>query len=287
MSDCCLWTGSILLPICNQFFYCKCINQVGLHLEHGYARSITQFAADLGPVVWKIASKKIERVLPVGLKFGPGWIGENEALKHLQSLFTEEKSSESSIPYDNTSKLLHHSTSDSNTVVANGFLWQGREDFEITDLDSKSELISLKSSIGGREPVPRFGIQQKHTICSDINGLNGGFGSDTSVPSQMLGIDSSGNTTICPMSRKNHESNEAGFPETARTHSGNLLALGSGTTSEVVLGGKASWQRSAMHHKNGSFSFPPDLNVSFRQTGSHSSNVQIVAAQQPDLALQL
>jgi hypothetical protein len=276
MSDCCLWTGSILLPICNQFFYCKCINQVGLHLEHGYARSITQFAADLGPVVWKIASKKIERVLPVGLKFGPGWIGENEALKHLQSLFTEEKSSESSIPYDNTSKLLHHSTSDSNTVFANGFLWQGREDFESTDLDSKSELISLKSSIGGREPVPRFGIQQKHTICSD-----------TSVPSQMLGIDSSGNTTICPMSRKNHESNEAGFPETARTHSGNLLALGSGTTSEVVLGGKASWQRSAMHHKNGSFSFPPDLNVSFRQTGSHSSNVQIEAAQQPDLALQL
>jgi hypothetical protein len=137
----------------------------------------------------------------------------------------------------------------SNTVFVTGFLWQGREDFQSKDLDSRSELISLKSSIGGIEPVPPFGIQQKHIICSDINGLNGGFGSDfspqirmvrlatptgmpvsddTSVPSQMLGIDSSCNTAICPMSRDDHESNEAGFSETARTHSGNLLALGSG-----------------------------------------------------------
>ena len=300
-----MWTGSLLLSISNQFFYCKCINQVGLDLEHGYARSITRFAADLGPLVWKIASNKIERVLPVGLNFGPGWIGENEALKHMQSLFTEEKSSVSSIPDDNASKILHHSRSDLNSVFANGF-------FGSTDLDSRSELISLKSSIGGIEPVPPYGIQQKHSISSDINGLNGGFGSDfssqirmvrlatptgmpisddTSVPAQMLGIDSSGNTTICPMSRNDHESNEARFSETARTHSRNLLALGSGLkslgTPELVLGGKASWQRSAMHDKHDSSSFPPDLNVSFQQTGSHSSNVQIDGPQQPDLALQL
>jgi hypothetical protein len=51
------------------------------------------------PIVWKIASKKIERVVPVGLKFGPGWIGENEALlKQMQSLFIADKYSESSIP---------------------------------------------------------------------------------------------------------------------------------------------------------------------------------------------
>ncbi|KAF3944206.1 hypothetical protein CMV_029305 [Castanea mollissima] len=55
--------------------------QIGLHLEHGYARSLTRFATGLGPVVWKIASQKIERVLPTGLKFGPEWVGENEASK--------------------------------------------------------------------------------------------------------------------------------------------------------------------------------------------------------------
>lgn len=51
--------------------------QVGLHAEHGYARSLARFAANLGPVVWKIASKKIEKALPPGTKFGPGVVGED------------------------------------------------------------------------------------------------------------------------------------------------------------------------------------------------------------------
>ncbi|XP_051115605.1 uncharacterized protein LOC127240829 isoform X2 [Andrographis paniculata] len=41
-----------------------------------YARSLAQFAADLGPVAWKIASKKIEAALPIGTAYGPGWVGE-------------------------------------------------------------------------------------------------------------------------------------------------------------------------------------------------------------------
>lgn len=54
------------------------INQVGLLSEFGYARSLARFAANLGPGSWKVASKKIERSLPAGLKFGPGWVGEND-----------------------------------------------------------------------------------------------------------------------------------------------------------------------------------------------------------------
>ncbi|KAK1406678.1 hypothetical protein QVD17_42197 [Tagetes erecta] len=50
---------------------------VGLHAEHGYARSLARFAANLGPLVWKIASKKIEKALPPGTKFGPGVVGED------------------------------------------------------------------------------------------------------------------------------------------------------------------------------------------------------------------
>jgi hypothetical protein len=56
------------------------MNQVGLHSEHGYARSLARFAANLGPVAWKVASKKIERSLPSGVKFGPGWVGENDII---------------------------------------------------------------------------------------------------------------------------------------------------------------------------------------------------------------
>lgn len=52
---------------------------VGLHTEYGYARSLARFAAKIGPVAWKIASKKIERCLPTAVKFGPGWVGESEA----------------------------------------------------------------------------------------------------------------------------------------------------------------------------------------------------------------
>ncbi|KAJ9554628.1 hypothetical protein OSB04_018673 [Centaurea solstitialis] len=51
---------------------------VGLHAEHGYARSLARFAANMGPVVWKVASKKIEKVLPPGVTFAPGLVGEPE-----------------------------------------------------------------------------------------------------------------------------------------------------------------------------------------------------------------
>ncbi|XP_058098555.1 uncharacterized protein LOC131243319 [Magnolia sinica] len=56
----------------------KQLMAVGVHMEHAYARSLARFAANLGPVAWKVASRKIEKVLPAGVKFGPGWVGEND-----------------------------------------------------------------------------------------------------------------------------------------------------------------------------------------------------------------
>ncbi|PWA68016.1 bromodomain-containing protein [Artemisia annua] len=60
---------------------------VGLHAEHGYARSLARFAANLGPVVWKVASKKIEKALPPGTKFAPGVVGENDIIPPPSSFF--------------------------------------------------------------------------------------------------------------------------------------------------------------------------------------------------------
>uniref|UniRef100_A0A804IL62 Bromo domain-containing protein n=1 Tax=Musa acuminata subsp. malaccensis TaxID=214687 RepID=A0A804IL62_MUSAM len=51
---------------------------VGLYMEHAYARSLARFAANLGPIGWEIAAKRIESVLPPGTKFGRGWVGDNE-----------------------------------------------------------------------------------------------------------------------------------------------------------------------------------------------------------------
>ncbi|KAJ4980469.1 hypothetical protein NE237_031306 [Protea cynaroides] len=58
----------------------KQLAAVGLHADHSHARSLVRFAASLGPVAWKVASRKIEQSLPTGLKFGRGWVGAYEPL---------------------------------------------------------------------------------------------------------------------------------------------------------------------------------------------------------------
>lgn len=57
------------------------MNQVGLQSD-GYARSLARFAANIGPVSWRIAALRIQRSLPAGVKFGPGWVGENDVAPH-------------------------------------------------------------------------------------------------------------------------------------------------------------------------------------------------------------
>ncbi|XP_022940850.1 uncharacterized protein LOC111446319 isoform X2 [Cucurbita moschata] len=56
---------------------------VGLHAEHGYVRSLALFVADLGPVVWKIAYKKIESS---SRELGRVLIQEIEMLKQQQRM---------------------------------------------------------------------------------------------------------------------------------------------------------------------------------------------------------
>ncbi|CAB4291011.1 unnamed protein product [Prunus armeniaca] len=80
----------------------KHLMAVGLHSDYGYARSLTRFAANIGPVAWNIAAKKIERSLPPGVKFGPGWVGENDVVPHrpllLASASLEQPYSSEPIP---------------------------------------------------------------------------------------------------------------------------------------------------------------------------------------------
>ncbi|XP_042037341.1 uncharacterized protein LOC121783360 isoform X2 [Salvia splendens] len=58
----------------------KHLMPVGLYSDHSYARSLARFAATLGSVIWKVASKRIEQALPQGFKFGQGWVEEYEPL---------------------------------------------------------------------------------------------------------------------------------------------------------------------------------------------------------------
>ncbi|KAJ3705331.1 hypothetical protein LUZ61_009036 [Rhynchospora tenuis] len=58
----------------------KQLLSIGLETEHCYARSLARFAAFLGPTAWQIASSRIERSLPAGIKFGRGWVDDFEPL---------------------------------------------------------------------------------------------------------------------------------------------------------------------------------------------------------------
>ncbi|PRQ25185.1 putative chromatin remodeler Bromodomain family [Rosa chinensis] len=80
----------------------KQLMPVGLQSD-GYARSLARFAANLGPVAWRIAAQRIQRSLPAGVKFGPGWVGENDVAPHrplvLASSSKEQPSSPQPLPF--------------------------------------------------------------------------------------------------------------------------------------------------------------------------------------------
>ncbi|GAA0165415.1 chromatin/chromatin-binding, or -regulatory protein [Lithospermum erythrorhizon] len=53
---------------------------VGLHVDLAYASSLARFAGSFGPVAWRVASLRIEQILPPGTKFGLGWVGDYKPL---------------------------------------------------------------------------------------------------------------------------------------------------------------------------------------------------------------
>ncbi|XP_035820679.1 uncharacterized protein [Zea mays] len=62
----------------------KLLVPVGVQLQQSYSRSLARFAAQLGPVCWEIASRRIERSLAPGTKFGRGWVGDGETPNSFQ-----------------------------------------------------------------------------------------------------------------------------------------------------------------------------------------------------------
>ncbi|XWS24606.1 hypothetical protein CRYUN_Cryun28dG0117300 [Craigia yunnanensis] len=225
---------------------------VGLSAENGYATSLARFAADLGPAVWKIASKKIESVLPSGLKFGPGWVGENRAIEQPQSSFSERQRSSNSLSVNHSIRLLSPATSGSNSIAAIRFPLQGREDAEtVRGLSSQNDLTS----------APSHQFQQRPLLHSGSS------------------------STMCPMPANDFLSKETKSADSSiALHSGNAMAVGSDLVSHAAT--NVGLQRKS-YNKQDFLPFPPDLNVRFPAPGSPTSSVPIGSSQHPDLALQL
>ncbi|KAE8661570.1 serine/threonine-protein kinase PBS1-like [Hibiscus syriacus] len=131
---------------------------VGVYVEHGYTRSLARFAASLGSVAWKIASKRIQECLPAEVNFGPGWVVENDIpaqrpLQHTSLSFP---------PGQQTSSLLC-SVRRNSCSATESYIPETREDkkpsYPKADNLSKKHVPSVQSISDDHlsKPIPAFG----------------------------------------------------------------------------------------------------------------------------------
>lgn len=277
-------------------------------MEHSYARSLARFAADLGPVAWKIASRKIGSVLPPGVKFGPGYVGENEASSPSPFFSFDKHQSSSSLACDgNKGRPVTPPTSGVNTVTTSGF----QDKDNLVDIDRKISFqnnmaVQQGTPVSGIRPEQSFHTPNKNAFQAERNGFNSVFGYN--FPSQM-GLVRPGmlaahsgpeeaqlpiTTPICdststPITSANHVdlAEQKGSEDVKTSHSGFSMAPNIGSDQYTVAEGKPSWQAVTSHPRQYSQPVQPDLNVQLQAPSSPSSGLRIGSPQQPDLALQL
>lgn len=250
------------------------INQVDLQPQnHGYARSLARFAANLGPVVWRVASKKIRSVLPSGTNFGPGWVGEHEMLEPSRFPFSQKQNAHSS--------SYEHPSSASSSMGLNLVV----EDVESARrLASQSKLTSPSNSTGDANS-----LSQANMNCSGV--MVG-----TAMQNMPSLIPTSYEAAMHPeapaMASSSYRTNQA-IP--AKYIKSNNLSQGSSglqpfnsfrsnaPPSEELAW---NWPVHQVEYKTDRCPNPLDSNARFRVQGSPSSGL-LISSQQPDLGLQL
>jgi len=229
------------------------IYQVGLNMEYGYAKSLARYAANLGPVAWKIASRRIETVLPSGIKFGQGWVGENPAgpeeddsqKQNLLMSSGKQKCSNDLASDDHSNRILSPTASVSSAFIGNRH--------------ASSQAIEETTPPPARVLNPEIDHPSSSSHQAGLliktessNGLIRGFNHNAN---QMLGI---------ARQQQPNVSNEA-------------------TPVSQQQGSLFPYPKQEFHR------FPPDLNARLVSPNSPGSNQQTgsSSSQHPDLALQL
>ncbi|XP_068645859.1 uncharacterized protein [Aristolochia californica] len=195
---------------------------LGFHMEHAYVRSLTRFAVNLGPTAWRVASRKIERLLPPGTKFGPGWVGENEAPNQSphqplpSSSFTGPQPVGPSPQLPSKARLLACNSvqhegdklsvkqESSNNLSASEASWTrtppvstSRTSIIVSSSDSAEIPETLRgknfetgynihNSNSGVRPKPPYQLHQNSQTHSPVNGFNPGFGFNLSQVGKMI-----------------------------------------------------------------------------------------------------
>ncbi|KAK7409864.1 hypothetical protein VNO78_00232 [Psophocarpus tetragonolobus] len=271
---------------------------VGVHMKHSYARSLAHFAADLGPVVWKIAASKISSVLPPGHEFGPGWVSEDDRSQRQQFPVGEEGSRTSDPPVPEDYRSRFSSPPGSFPLANRSCLQSG----DMGMNNYQNELNPVVNTVGGSETITPVRIQRESMAHSDDFGSHDRLGS--SYPSQMkmvrlADLTGSSSAGFVPQmsdmdpisSRFSHNTNPSlkGQYLSKSLDSGNLLARESGLEPRGWSqgAGKSSWQGLEVPTKQNSFALANDLNGRLESTNSPISNVEAGSQLQPNLALQL
>ncbi|KAK4804138.1 hypothetical protein SAY86_003955 [Trapa natans] len=239
--------------------------------DHGYARSLARFAANLGPVVWRIASKKIRSVLPNGVNFGPGWVGEDEILGQAPPPF-----------------------------------FQGQNTFSSYGRPSASPSMALNNVVEDVESTRRLASQSKLTSPSnshgDVNSMNQadiGYSTGTmgTMMQNMLSpipalFEASMRSETPAMVSSSYMTNRvipANYVESINNSSHGSSGLQSfNPIRPLPPSEELSWNRLAQQpeYKLERGPIPPNSNARFLVQGSPNSSL-LVSSQQTDLGLQL
>lgn len=274
-------------------------------MEHSYARSLARFASNLGPDVWRIATKKLEKVLPPGTKFGPGFVGEYEAPPQPTYFSFDKQRSSHNLACDGNS---------SRSVI--GF--QAKDDMvEVGKRSgSQNEVAAPSAPFLEIKPGLIHG-QTKPAFNPGRNGFNGVFGYNfpsqvgaarqatgsgqsqsvsevASLPSQIPGmVPENGSSSAHSALKMETDSEEHKYLESVRTLlSGNSIPLNAGSelerVAEATTGStRSSWKTLSPHPRQHPLSVQPDLNVRLQGPVSPGAALRVASPQQPDLALQL
>ncbi|XP_051118221.1 uncharacterized protein LOC127242643 [Andrographis paniculata] len=258
----------------------KRLAPVGFQEALAYARSLARYAANLGPVAWKLASKKIETVLPAGVEYGHGWVGDKQAPSQLFSHPTDKQKAVNSVSVDcNSGKHISPQDSDASPTVASGLSAEA-----VKKLNSQNELSRRGNTA----------IHQSYR-----NGFTGALGYDVSAAALAREATPGNSMTDSQMMGSTSRSH---MPEQVKlSESGNNVPQGhlnvkteasdlhvKTEASDTIMEAEVKPQQAFAEQQRHSLSrsVPPDLNT-IVPTGSPSSSLQISSPRQPDLALQL
>lgn len=294
-------------------------DQVGLHLEFAYARSLARFAAKLGPIGWVLAAKRIQMVLPPGANFGPGWVVENGSTHNSKSPIVVSSSNPIEDPgiSGNTSTIdkyhVRQEIPPHDSVAEEGHINRPIHPASSVATSGSSEdplpvrgpngSISMVNNCSAKTIPSKVPLQQNQNpgMQPIINGLNSACDVNTVSefgkmvrPAGIL----SGHFGSAALGKNANVAHAQVFDMLPKSGSNNLTCTSAGRQPSMDDSIKTNSSSSLPDPGKGSecplqgamvqptLDSSPHLNVGFQPPGSPASGV-IVDSQQPDLALQL